>query len=78
MDHSPGSGRNDTVPVRGHLRMLVNSPLTGAAVELVSKQTGHNTSSAVAMVRLLEPAGNYTTGTILYVGIDEFIAASSD
>jgi len=47
-------------------------------VELVSKQTGHNTSSAVAMVRLLEPAGNYTTGTILYVGIDEFIAASSD
>jgi hypothetical protein len=57
--------------IRGRLRMRISSPLTGAAVELISKFThGHS----IAEVRLLEAAGNYPAGTKLYVGVDEFVA----
>ena len=56
--------------------MRVNSPLTGAAVELVAR-SAHGTSNVVT-VRLLEPAGNYSAGITLHVGAEEFIAESTD
>jgi hypothetical protein len=73
-----------TTPTRGHLRMRMSSPLTGAAVELLpgsfhsrpAQLAGHaNQRYEVVTVRLLEPAAGYAAGTTLHVGADEFIAA---
>jgi hypothetical protein len=57
---------------RGHLRMRrENSPLTGAAVEFIGKESFD--TSVVVRVRLLERAGEYPEGATLYVGVEEFI-----